>query len=46
VLPCHPSPFLKELPPECVENAEDVATKHVEKEAGGNWFDAMRAALE
>ena len=46
VLPCHPSPFLKELPPECVEDAEAAATKQVEKDAGGNWFDAMRAALE
>ena len=46
VLPCHPSPFLKELPPECVEDAAAAATKQVEKDAGGNWFDAMRAALE
>jgi DNA helicase-2/ATP-dependent DNA helicase PcrA len=46
VLPCHPSPFLKELPPECVEDAEAAATKQVEQDAGGSWFDAMRAALE
>jgi hypothetical protein len=29
-----------------VEDAAAAATKQVEKDAGGNWFDAMRAALE
>jgi superfamily I DNA/RNA helicase len=46
VLPCHPSPFLKELPPECVEDAETAGINPVSSEAGTDWFAAMRAALE
>jgi len=46
VMPCHPSPFLQELPPECVEDMEAAAARVVEKEAGGDWFKAMRDALE
>jgi superfamily I DNA/RNA helicase len=46
LLPCHPSPFLKELPADCVEDADVAASKPVEKESGGDWFAAMRAALD
>jgi superfamily I DNA/RNA helicase len=46
LLPCHPSPFLKELPADCVEDADVAANKPVEKESGGDWFAAMRAALD
>jgi superfamily I DNA/RNA helicase len=46
VMPCHPSPFLQELPPECIEDMEAAAARVVEKEAGGDWFKAMRDALE
>ena len=46
VLPCHPSPFLQELPPDCIEDMEAAAARVVEKEAGGDWFKAMRDALE
>lgn len=46
VMPCHPSPFLKELPPECVEDAEHAGVNPVASEAGVDWFAAMRAALE
>jgi len=46
LLPCHPSPFLKEIPPECTEAAEGGAGEAVEAESGDNYFAAMRAALE
>jgi superfamily I DNA/RNA helicase len=46
VMPCHPSPFLKELPPECVEDADEAASRPVDKDNGGDWFKAMRDALE
>jgi superfamily I DNA/RNA helicase len=46
VMPCHPSPFLKELPPECVEDAEQAGINPVASEAGVDWFAAMRAAIE
>ena len=46
LLPCHPSPFLLELPPECVEHADAAAAKPVEAASGADLFAAMRAALE
>jgi DNA helicase-2/ATP-dependent DNA helicase PcrA len=46
LLPCHPSPFLKEIPPECVENAEGGAGDPVESAGGDDFFAAMRAALD
>ena len=45
-MPCHPSPFLKELPEDCVEDADSAANKPVAIESGGDWFAAMRAALD
>ena len=44
VLPCHPSPFLKELPAELVEHEDENSKRPVAREAGGNLFAAMRAA--
>jgi superfamily I DNA/RNA helicase len=44
VLPCHPSPFLKELPEELVEHADSKTP--VPQESGKNLFAAMRAAIE
>jgi superfamily I DNA/RNA helicase len=46
VMPCHPSPFLKELPPELVESAEEKGKKPVSVEAGKSRFADLRAALE
>jgi superfamily I DNA/RNA helicase len=46
MMPCHPSPFLKELPPELVELEDEKSRKPVEPEAGRNMFAAMRAAAE
>jgi DNA helicase II / ATP-dependent DNA helicase PcrA len=45
-LPCHPSPFLKELPPECVEDAAAAAHRPVPKEKGSDWFATLRAAAD
>ena len=44
--PCHPSPFLKELPPELVEHADEKARQPVAVDTGRNLFAAMRSALE
>ena len=43
--PCHPSPFLKELPPELVEHADEKAKIPVTAEAGKRMFSALRAAV-
>jgi len=45
VLPCHPSPFLKELPPELVENAAERAKLPVSTTTGKDLFAAMRESL-
>jgi superfamily I DNA/RNA helicase len=44
VLPCHPSPFLKELPEELVEHADAKSKMPVAPESGKNLFAAMRKA--
>ncbi len=44
-VPCHPSPFLKELPPDLVENAAERRKAPVAADAGKDRFAAMRAAL-
>jgi DNA helicase-2/ATP-dependent DNA helicase PcrA len=46
LMPCHPSPFLKELPPELVEHADEKAKQPVTVESGKNRFDALRSALQ
>ncbi len=45
LLPCHPSPFLKELPAEFVEWADEKASEPVATDAGQNLFSAMRESL-
>jgi superfamily I DNA/RNA helicase len=45
LLPCHPSRFLKELPPELVEAAEAKEKKPVSETVGKSLFDAMREAV-
>jgi len=45
LLPCHPSRFLKELPPELVEAAEEKDKKPVSESVGKSLFDAMREAV-
>jgi superfamily I DNA/RNA helicase len=44
ILPCHPSPFLKELPAELVEHEDEKSRKPVAQESGRSFFAAMRQA--
>jgi DNA helicase-2/ATP-dependent DNA helicase PcrA len=44
-MPCHPSSFLKELPPDLIESGDEKLKKPVTVEAGKNIFANMRAAL-
>ena len=46
LMPCHPSPFLKELPPELVEDASARARQPVPVTAGKNLFAALRSAVD
>ncbi len=45
LMPCHPSRFLKELPEELVEYAEEKDKKPVSETVGKSLFDAMREAV-
>ena len=45
IAPCHPSPFLKELPPDLVENAAERSKEPVTVSSGQNLFAAMRESL-
>ncbi len=46
VMPCHPSPFLKELPAELVELGDEKAKQPVTANEGKSRFDALRSALD
>ncbi len=46
VMPCHPSPFLKELPPELVEHADEKAKTPVAPASGKSLFSALRDSLD
>jgi superfamily I DNA/RNA helicase len=45
LMPCHPSQFLKELPPELVEHADEKAKTPVAAESGKDMFAAIRDSL-
>jgi superfamily I DNA/RNA helicase len=45
LLPCQPSPFLKELPEELVERSDPKSQLPVNQESGKDLFAAMRAAI-
>jgi superfamily I DNA/RNA helicase len=45
LLPCQPSPFLKELPEELVEHSDAKSKVPVAQESGKNLFAAMRSAI-
>jgi hypothetical protein len=45
LLPCHPSRFLKELPPELVEDDADRDKKPVAPDTGKMMFDVLRSAI-
>jgi superfamily I DNA/RNA helicase len=45
LMPCHPSRFLKELPPELVEDADARDKEPVNPDAGKKMFDVLRSAI-
>jgi superfamily I DNA/RNA helicase len=45
LLPCHPSPFLKELPEELVEHSDEKSKLPVSDATGKDYFAAMRQAI-
>jgi superfamily I DNA/RNA helicase len=45
-VPCHPSRFLKELPPELVELGDEKTSQPVAVKAGKDIFAAIRASIE
>ncbi len=45
LLPCQPSPFLKELPEELVETSDSKSKTPVAQDSGKNLFAAMRSAI-
>jgi DNA helicase-2/ATP-dependent DNA helicase PcrA len=46
IMPCHPSPFLKELPLELIEDAAEKSKQPVTAETGKALFSAMRSAVK
>jgi DNA helicase II / ATP-dependent DNA helicase PcrA len=46
VMPCQPSPFLKELPQELVELADEKAKRPVAVDTGKNLFASLRESLD
>jgi superfamily I DNA/RNA helicase len=44
-MPCHPSGFLKEIPEEFIEHAEEKGKAPVTVDTGKNFFAAMRESL-
>jgi len=46
IVPCHPSPFLKELPAELVEHADEKARQPVSPQSGKARFALLRASLD
>jgi superfamily I DNA/RNA helicase len=44
-MPCHPSPFLREIPAELIEHASEQAKQPVPVASGKSMFDQMRAAI-
>ncbi len=45
LFPCHPSPFLSELPKDLVEQADSAEKKPVTQSDGLKFFEAMKASL-
>ena len=45
LLPCHPSQFLKEFPPELIEVETEKNAKPVSQAAGKDLFAALRNAV-
>ena len=45
LMPCHPSRFLKELPPDLVEDAEARDKQPLNPDAGKKMFEVLRSAI-
>jgi superfamily I DNA/RNA helicase len=45
LMPCHPSRFLKELPPELLEDADAKDKEPVNPDTGKKMFDVLRSAI-
>jgi superfamily I DNA/RNA helicase len=45
LLPCQPSPFLKELPEELVEHSDSKSRAPVAADSGKNLFAAIRESI-
>ena len=45
LLPCQPSPFLKELPEELIEHSDAKSKQPVAQASGKNLFAAMRSVI-
>jgi DNA helicase II / ATP-dependent DNA helicase PcrA len=45
IMPCQPSPFLKELPEELVEHSDEKSKQPVSDATGKDFFAAMREAI-
>jgi superfamily I DNA/RNA helicase len=45
LLPCHPSPFLKELPEELVEHGDGKSKEPIAQDSGKNLFAALRESI-
>jgi hypothetical protein len=45
-LPCHPSPFLKELPEDLVEDGDAKGKEPIKSESAKDMFATMRAVLD
>ncbi len=46
LMPCHPSPFLSELPPDLVELADEKGKQPVSVASGKDLFAGLRASLD
>lgn len=44
--PCHPSPFLAELPESLVEHADEMGKEPVSVDTGKSLFDGLRSAID
>ena len=46
LIPCHPSPFLKEIPEELVVHGNEAASEPASDEEGLDFFASLKASLE
>ncbi|MCS1410928.1 MAG: ATP-dependent DNA helicase Rep [Verrucomicrobia subdivision 3 bacterium] len=46
MVPCHPSPFLSEIPKELIEHLDEAASQPVAQEVGQSRFGSIKAAIQ